>query len=119
MVWTFRNICTFKSLNFPVSNEGDKEIIDTVIDSYSSSLEDRVINNLIFNDFIGEYISKLPDKNKLVLLEKLKNKTFNEIALCLNKSNSNITHHKKFFTKQTMQLRYAKGINIIKKMLKI
>jgi len=108
-----------KSLNFPVFNKDEKEIIDTVIDSYSSSLEDRVINNLIFNDFIKKYISKLPDESKSILRERLKNKTFNEIALCLNKSNLNITHHKKIFTKQTMQLRYAKGINIIKKMLKV
>ena len=105
------------SLDIPVFKESDENyLIDKAIDSHSSSLEDRVINKIIFQDSMQNYISKLPEKQGEVLLKRLGNKTFVEIAVCAGEENLMITKSKKILTKQRIEAIYSKGVRKVRKM---
>ncbi len=104
-------------LDIPAFRESiEDHLIDTILDSHSSPLEDRVVNKITFKDPIHNYISKLPEKQGEVLLKRLKNKTFLEIAVCAGEENLMITKSKKFLTKQRIEVIYSEGVKKIKSM---
>ncbi len=84
--------------------------------SYSSHLEDRIINKITFQDSIQNYISKLPEKQGEVLLKRLKNKTFAEIGICAGEENLMITKSKKILTKQCIEVIYSEGMKKVRKL---
>jgi len=88
-------------------------LIDYIID-INSFFEDRVIDNIIFDDFIKDYILKLPKKNREVLFEQLKGKTLEYIAFCPEEPNLRITDSKKIFTRERIRQISADGIQEIK-----
>lgn len=114
-----KNLSNLRSLNYLIFRDNEEiEIIDDVIDSYSSSFENSVINKIIFDDFttdfIKEYISKIPDRSKSILLERLKGKTLEYIAVCSGEENLKITDSKKVLTRERIRQLSAKGIEKIK-----
>ena len=104
-------------LDIPPFRESiEDHLIDTILDSHSSPIEDRVVNKITFKDSIQDYISKLPERQQEVLLKRLKNKTFTEIAVCAGEENLMITKSKKILTKQRIEVIYSKGVRKARKL---
>jgi len=74
------NLSNLMSLNESSFRDGGEELLDTIIDPYYSSLEDEIIEKITLQEIIENYIPKLPDEEKSVLLGQLENKTLADIA---------------------------------------
>lgn len=110
-------IYNLMSLNVPVFEKGDEDyLIDRVIDKDSSFI-DSVLDRLILQDFIQNYISKLPEKHKSVLLKRLKNKSLEEIAKCVNTETTKINELKRVVSKEAIRLREAAGLKKLREMM--
>lgn len=99
------------SLNFSTFGK-EEELLDTIVDENSLS-ENDTLNKIILQDFIKDYILRLPDKNRLVLLARLENRTLEDIALHAGEMNIKGTNSKKVLTNERIRQIFVKGITKI------
>lgn len=73
-----KNLSNVESLNCLTSRDDEEiEIIDTVVDSYSSSFEDRIIEKIM----VEEKLPKLSLRERSIILKRFEGKTLENIAI--------------------------------------
>jgi len=90
-------------------------LIDYIADE-NSFFEDRVINKIIKQELIENYISKLPEEQEEILFQILQNKKCPEIAVCAGETDLMIRKSKRFSKRQSIHGRYVKGVQKIKEL---